>query len=181
MGGFFCYCQANALHLQHQSNFIHFKILIMQISSKKILFSVFTLFFVLPASLHLKAQDRDFTDNELKSFSKVVVEVITIQQNTQHDMIAIIQENNLTMPRFNQMMAQAQELSEEGIEGTEEEKRVFFIVADAFDGIQERMIDDLTKAIVSKGLSLERYEAILQLYQSDPDFQARVHALAEQN
>lgn len=153
----------------------------MQISSKRNLISLFTLFVVLLASLPLKAQNRDFSDNELKSFSKVVVEVITIQQNTQREMIAIIQENNLTVPKFNQMMTQAQEHGEEGIEGTEEEKRIFFIVADAFDGIQERMIDDLTKAIVAKGLSLERYEAILQLYQSDPDFQARVHALAEQN
>ncbi|MBW6498970.1 MAG: DUF4168 domain-containing protein [Bacteroidales bacterium] len=153
----------------------------MQFSSKRSLISLFTLFIILLAGLPLKAQDRDFTDNELKSFSKVVVEVITIQQNTQRDMIAIIQENNLTVPRFNQMMAQAQELGEEGIEGTEEEKRVFFIVADAFNGIQDRMIDDLTKAIVSKGLSLERYEAILQRYQSDPDFQARVHTLAEEN
>jgi len=153
----------------------------MQISSKRNLISVFTLVFVLLASLPLKAQNRDFSDNELKSFSKVVVEVITIQQNTQREMIAIIQENNLTVPRFNQMMTQAQELGEEGIEGTEEEKRVFFIVANAFDGIQDRMIDELTKAIVSKGLSLERYEAILQLYQSDAEFQARVHTLAEEN
>ncbi len=153
----------------------------MQITSKRNLISLFTLFFVLMASLPLKAQDNDFTDNELKNFSKVVVEVITIQQNAQRDMIVIIQENNLTVPKFNQMMTQAQELGEEGIEGTEEEKKAFFMVADAFNGIQERMIDDLTKAIVSKGLSLERYEAILQLYQSDPDFQARVHTLAEEN
>ncbi len=181
MGGFSCYCQANAIHLQHQAIFIHFKSLIMQITSKRNLISLFTLFFVLMASLPLKAQDNDFTDNELKNFSKVVVEVITIQQNAQRDMIVIIQENNLTVPKFNQMMTQAQELGEEGIEGTEEEKKAFFMVADAFNGIQERMIDDLTKAIVSKGLSLERYEAILQLYQSDPDFQARVHTLAEEN
>jgi hypothetical protein len=146
---------------------------------KKNLVSIFTLFFVLLAAMPTIAQNQDFTDNELKKFSKLVVEVITIQQNTQRDMIAIIQENNLTVPRFNQMMAQAQELGEESIEGTEQEKQAFFLVADTFNGIQERMIDQLTKAIVAKGMTIERYEEILQAYQSDPEFQARVHALAE--
>jgi hypothetical protein len=151
----------------------------MQFLGKKTLISIFTLFFALLAAMPLKAQNQDFTDNELKKFSKLVVEVITIQQNTQREMIAIIQENDLTVPKFNQMMAQAQELGEEGIEGTVEEKQAFFLVADAFNGIQERMIDQLTKAIVAKGMTLERYEEILQAYQSDSEFQARVHALAE--
>jgi hypothetical protein len=151
----------------------------MQFSNRNNLVSIFSFLFVLLATLPLKAQEYDYTDNELKNFSKVVVEVITIQQNTQREMIAIIQENDLSIPKFNQMMTQAQELGEEGIEGTEEEKKAFFLVADAFSGIQERMIDELTKAIVSKGMTIDRYEAILQLYQSDAEFQARVHALAE--
>jgi hypothetical protein len=138
----------------------------MQFSNRNNLVSIFSFLFVLLATLPLKAQEYDYTDNELKNFSKVVVEVITIQQNTQREMIAIIQENDLSIPKFNQMMTQAQELGEEGIEGTEEEKKAFFLVADAFSGIQERMIDELTKAIVSKGMTIDRYEAILQLYQS---------------
>lgn len=151
----------------------------MHFLSKKSFFSMLSLLVVLLASLPLKAQNHEFTDNELKNFAKVVVEVITIQQNTQREMIAIIQENNLTVPKFNQMMAQAQELGEEGIEGTEQERQAFFMIADAFEGIQERMIDSITKAIVSKGMTIERYEEILSLYQTDPEFQARVHALAE--
>jgi hypothetical protein len=151
----------------------------MQFSNRNNLVSIFSFLFVLLATLPLKAQEYDYTDNELKNFSKVVVEVITIQQNTQREMIAIIQENDLSIPKFNQMMTQAQELGEEGIEGTEEEKKAFFLVADAFSGIQERMIDELTKAIVSKGMTIDRYEAILQLYQTDAEFQAKVHALAE--
>jgi hypothetical protein len=107
------------------------------------------------------------------------VEVITIQQNTQREMIAIIQENNLSIPRFNEMMGQAQEKGEDKVEGTKVEKEAFKVVADALNGIQERMIDDLTKAVVAKGMTLERYESILADYQADAKLQEKIHALAE--
>lgn len=151
----------------------------MRLFEKKTLFSSLSLLFVLLLSQPLKAQDYDYTDTELINFGKVLVEVITIQQNTQREMIAIIQENNLSIPRFNEMMGQAQEKGEDKVEGTKVEKEAFKVVADALNGIQERMIDDLTKAVVAKGMTLERYESILADYQADAKLQEKIHALAE--
>ena len=146
---------------------------------KNSLFSVLALMVAMLLSQPLKAQEYDYSDNELKNFGKLLVEVITIQQQTQRDMIAIIQENNLTIARFNQMMGQYLEEGEEGLEGTDDEKKSFLVVADAIQGIQDIMIENLTKAVVARGMTLERYEAILNAYQSDTALQEKVHALAE--
>ena len=141
--------------------------------------SILALLLTLLFSQPLKAQDYDFSDNELKNFAKLLVEVITIQQQTQREMIAIIQENGLTIGRFNQLLIQLQEKGEEGLEATEEEKKGFLVVADAIQGIQEQMMENLTKAVVAKGMTLERYESILLAYQTDSQLQEKVHALAE--
>lgn len=151
----------------------------MNFLKKKTLLSSFALIVALLMSHPLKAQGYDYTDNELKTFGKLLVEVITIQQQSQREMITAIEENKLTIPRFNELIGQFQASGEEGLEGSEEEIAAFYVVANALNDLQEKMFQKLNQALEAREMTLERYESILADYQADAKLKEKVHALAE--
>lgn len=151
----------------------------MNFLKKKTLLSSFALIVALLMSHPLKAQEYDYTDNELKTFGKLLVEVITIQQQSQREMITAIEENKLTIPRFNELIGQFQASGEEGLEGSEEEIAAFYVVANALNDLQEKMFQKLNQALEAREMTLERYESILADYQADAKLKEKVHALAE--
>jgi hypothetical protein len=151
----------------------------MHFLKSKTLATVFAFVGIMLFSLPSMAQRQKYNDEELKKFAKVLVDVITIQQQSQMQMIAVIEENEMSIQRFNQMMMESQEKPIEQVEGTQEEKEAFANISVEIMGIQEQMEDQLIKSIEDEGLSIERYEEILTDYQADPELQQRIRQLAE--
>ena len=121
-----------------------------------------------------------YTDDELRKFASVIIDVITIQQQGQMQMISLIQDHDMSIQRFNEMMIDSQDKSLEEMEGTEDEKVAFADISVRILGIQEEMEDQLIAAIQEEGLSIERYEEILMDYQQDPELQQRIQRLVEE-
>ncbi|MFW6224430.1 MAG: DUF4168 domain-containing protein [Bacteroidota bacterium] len=92
--------------------------------------TTFILSFFLFAGLGLMAQmppqqpqqevKTDYSDQELKSFAMAVTKVMTIQEEGQTKMMAVIEKNDITVDRFNEMLMQGQQDGQENIDASEE-------------------------------------------------------------
>lgn len=149
----------------------------MHLLKNRIFAAFFAFTAIMAMSIPSMAQDQEYSDEELQQFADVVVEVITIQQQTQMQMIGIIEEHEMSIQRFNEMMVESQEKPLEEVEATEQEKEVFADISVQIMEIQDGMNDQIIKKIEDSGLTVERYEQILQDYQQSPELQERVKNL----
>ncbi len=127
----------------------------------------------------LTAGSDDFSDDELKKFANSIMQVMTIQQQGQAQMVAQIEDVGLTIERFNELMTQAQELPLEEIVNSEEELEKFLKANERLEAIQVEMEEVLIASIEGEGLTLEKYEEIVTAYQQSPELQQRVMELLD--
>lgn len=146
----------------------------------KTLTAIFTFMAFILMTLPSTAQTtNEYNDTELKKFAKVIVEVITIQQESQMQMISLIEEHEMSIKRFNEMMVESQEKPMDQVAGTDDEKEAFADISVQIMEIQEQMEDRLIASIEDEGLTIDKYEQILQDYQQDPELQQRIQSLVE--
>ena len=151
----------------------------MRFIKKNQVFSILALAFIVLFSTPLKANPGGFTDDELEKFAGAVMQVMTIQQEGQGEMIGIIEEHGMTVERFNEIMMQAQEMPLEQVEATEEEKETYLEVIEMIDEIQIGLEEELVEAIEEEGLSIEKYEEIMQEYQQNPELQQLIQQMLQ--
>ena len=151
----------------------------MRFIKKNQVFSILALAFIVLFSTPLKANPGGFTDDELEKFAGAVMQVMTIQQEGQAEMIGIIEEHGMTVERFNEIMMQAQEMPLEQVEATEEEKETYLEAIEKIDEIQLGLEEELVEAIEEEGLSIEKYEEIMQEYQQNPELQQLIQQMLQ--
>ncbi len=151
----------------------------MRFIKKNQVFSILALAFIVLFSTPLKANPGGFTDDELEKFAGAVMQVMTIQQEGQAEMIGIIEEHGMTVERFNEIMMQAQEMPLEQVEATEEEKETYLEAIEKIDEIQIGLEEELVEAIEEEGLSIEKYEEIMQEYQQNPELQQLIQQMLQ--
>lgn len=149
----------------------------MQFFKTGILAAFFALAGMMAFNVPAMAQEQEYSDEELRQFAGVVVEVIAIQQQTQMEMIGVIEEHEMSIERFNEMMVESQEKPLEEIQATEQEKELFADISAQIMEIQDQMNEQIITKIEESGLEVERYEQILQDYQQSPELQERVKNL----
>ncbi len=149
---------------------------------KTSVFSLFVFGLTMMFATNLQASTDDYTDAELKQFAKAVLEVISIQQQGQMDMIAFIEEDgSMSLDRFNELMMQAQQVaSMEDLDASAEEIQNFETLSEGIMLIQMEMEPKLIGAIEAKEISLEKYEEIMMVYQQNPELQMRIQGLLEE-
>ncbi len=143
------------------------------------LLSTLTLSIVLFFSLPVKGMADDFSDSELESFANAVVQIMSIQQQGQQQMMAVIEEADMTVQRFNEITMQVQEMGVDQVEMSEEEAEVFIILSEEIEQIQINLEDIMIGTIEDEGITIEKYEEIMAAYQQDPELQQRVQQLFE--
>ncbi len=152
---------------------------------KRSIQSLFTLFLVSLFSAGLFAQmpmqapataPADYSDAELMQFAKAVQKVMDIQQESQGQMMASIEENEITVDRFNEMLMQGQQQGQDAIEATEEELLAFNNAMNEVQQLQQQMQMDMMGAITDEGLDVEKYQGIMQAYEQNPEVKGKVDA-----
>ncbi len=93
----------------------------MLFSKGKKIFTAFTVAFLFLFSTPINVNAQDFSDDELQKFADAVVQVMNIQQQSQVQMIEIIEDNDMTVERFNELMMQTQQAPGQEIDAPEEE------------------------------------------------------------
>lgn len=166
------------------------------ISSKKeffqhLRFILPVLFFAILITFNVKAQDspvvpqqeqaqNDFNDQELQQFASAAEKVMVIQQETEQKMIQAIEDENLEIDKFNEILKSQQDDTVETT-ASEDEMQSFNNAAEKIIQIQTAVQSDMMRVIQEEGLEPQKYEQILMAYQSDPEMKARVDAILHNN
>ena len=138
--------------------------------------TVACLFFI---STPFNASAQDFSDDELQRFANAVTQVMDIQQQSQMQMIQIIEDNDMSVERFNELMMESQQAPGEEIDAPAEEVATFEEISTEIMQIQDDMEDVITEAIEDQNMTLDEYEAILAAYQQDPELQQRIQQMLQ--
>jgi hypothetical protein len=130
-----------------------------------------------PASQALR---EDYSDAELKSFVNANKRVASIQEETEQKIIGQIEQNGLTVDRFNEILAGQQNPSKkDSIQASSEELAAFNQIAQSIVSENEKVKDRIETSIEEEGINIDTYEAIMVAYQFSPKVQQRIHKLLE--
>ncbi len=92
-------------------------------------------------------------------------------------MIEKIEEEDMTVQRFNEINMQAQEMPIEQVDMTEKEAESYIVLLEEIEQIQIGLEDVLIGTIEDAGITIEKYEEIMTEYQQNPELQQRVQEL----
>jgi hypothetical protein len=122
-------------------------------------------------------QTQPISDADIKLFVDASTRLMELQQEKEKAMLVILDEEKLSVDKFN-MLAQAhqqQKLAE--AEATPEEKAAFNKAVQRMMEMQPDIEKSMQEAIQKDGMSVERYEQIMMAYQQDPAVQAKIQKL----
>nr|WP_255709896.1 DUF4168 domain-containing protein [Pontibacter harenae] len=95
-------------------------------------------------------------------------------------MIDIIKEEDLEVSRFNEIAQAHRQQTIDELEVSEEEMTSFNNAAQQIVEMQPTAKQEVDDAIEAEGLTVERYEEILEAYEKDPEVKAKVQAIIQQ-
>ncbi len=123
-------------------------------------------------------QPAEYSDNELIVFITTAQKVMPLQQESQEEMIESIEDEDLTVEKFNHIL-EAHSTGQEA-DATADEIESFNIAMEAIQEIQFEYEQLIVETITDEGMAPAKYEEILANYQQDPELQMRVAVLMEE-
>ncbi len=122
-------------------------------------------------------QPAEYSDEELVVFINAAQKVMPLQQESQEKMIGTIEDEDLTVEKFNSIL-EAHSTGQEA-DATSQEIESFNIAIEAIQEIQMEYEQVIVEAITDEGMAPAKYEEILANYQHNPELQMRVAVLME--
>ncbi|PTB96532.1 hypothetical protein C9994_07015 [Marivirga lumbricoides] len=116
----------------------------------------------------------DYSDEAITKYVEVMEEVLPIQQKAEKNAIEIIEANDLTLDRFNQILAVQQNQSD--AEVSSEELASFNTAAQEIMKKNASVQEQVLQILKNEGLSPEKYRNMLVAYERDEEFQKKVDA-----
>lgn len=124
---------------------------------------------------------QNFTDAELQQFADASARLMAVQQEGEKKMMGILQEENLSIDKFNEMAQAYQQQQLDQVEATTEEKAAFNKAAQRMIEMQPEMQKNVEAAIQKDGMSLDKYEQIMIAYRQNEALQQRVNEMMMQD
>jgi hypothetical protein len=125
------------------------------------------------------ADPESVTDTEMEQFAGVFVELQTMNQQIQQEMVTAVQEEGIEVQRFNEIMNAQQDPNQE-VDATQDELELFAAAGQAIQQIQQSAQQDMQKVITESELSLPRYQSIMAALQNDAGLQQRLQEEIQQ-
>lgn len=155
-------------------------------AGKATIFSlVIALFFTFEAVAQVPMQQNqqqvqeDFSDEELEQFVDVYMQAAEIQQKNEAEMIQAIEEEDLDINRFNEiLMARQNQQNVEEIDATAEEMASFNNAAEKIMAVQQEAQAEIEQLIESE-MGSQKYQQIVMAYQQSPEVQQKVNQMLE--
>ncbi|MDX5418746.1 MAG: DUF4168 domain-containing protein [Hymenobacteraceae bacterium] len=122
-------------------------------------------------------QAQDISDADIKLFVDASTRLIDLQQENEKAMMAILEEEKLSIDKFNTLAQAHQQQKLAEAEATAEEKAAFNKAIQRMMEMQPDIEKNMQLAIQKDGMSMERYEQIMMAYQQDPALQAKIQKL----
>jgi hypothetical protein len=152
--------------------------MILQKSFLSVLIIVFVSFYSLsaqpPGMQNPNSQQQvDISDADLEKFANAFKEIQVINQASQQQMIAVIQEEGMEVQRFNEIF-QAEQNPNQKSEMNAEEETMFENINVEIKTIQKDSEKKMIGKIEDKGLSVNRYQQIMMAIQNNPEMQGKL-------
>tara|TARA_R100001143_G_scaffold52289_1_gene47226 strand:- start:2617 stop:3132 length:516 start_codon:yes stop_codon:yes gene_type:complete len=123
----------------------------------------------------------EVSDDEIAKLVDTIYDLEPIQMDAQEKIQEALEEENITIERFQQMMMAMQnpQIADE-VDITEEEMSKLQTIQPALVEIQGNADREMTEKIEENGFTMERYRSIVMGAQQDPELMARIEALLEE-
>jgi hypothetical protein len=118
----------------------------------------------------------DFKKEELQSFIKANQKVVALQKASEEKMVKVIQEEGLTVERFNQLAA-SQQNPDKKVKVEAKEMETFNTAAQKISGIGKEADTQMQQSIKQEGIDVETYQQIILAYQKSPKVKQELEAL----
>ncbi len=127
--------------------------------------------------LQQSLQSQEYSDEELVVFINAAKKVMPLQQESQVKMMEEIEEQNLTVEKFNSIMDARS--SGADVEASQSELTAFNKAIEAIQDIHVEYEKIISETIEEEGISLQKYDEIITNYQQDTELQMRVNTIME--
>jgi len=122
----------------------------------------------------------DVSEEELEQFVTTISEIEPIQIELQTDVQKIVQEEDITMERFQQlMMAMQNPQMAQDVEISDEERESIEKLQPELNALQMKAEEKVVQKIEDNGLEVERYQAIMMGAQQDQELMTRLQEALE--
>lgn len=146
----------------------------MYLLKKRAFLSPFIFSLLIIFAISTKANPGGFTDEEITGFVNAYTKVTDIQQQSQMQMVEVIEEHDMDVQRFNLLYMQMQQMPIEEIDGTDKEKEDMADIIEEIEKIQLEIETVLIKTIEDEGLTIDKYTEIMNEIQQNPELQQRI-------
>lgn len=119
----------------------------------------------------------DYSNDEIETFVDANLEISKVQQKAQDEAIGIIEENNLELDRFNEIVAIQQGQSED--EASAEELAAFNAAAQKIRANNQKMQEKMMATLDDYQINEQDYQQIMLTYQQDEDFRKKVKVVVQ--
>ncbi|WLT37746.1 DUF4168 domain-containing protein [Synechocystis sp. B12] len=119
-------------------------------------------------------------DADLQRFATATKKIQTIQQQAQEQMVQAVEEQGLSVKRFNEIAQSQQNPAQAPADLSSEETQTFEAAIMQIDQIQEQAQGNMESAIEQQGLDLQTFNVIAQAVQQDPALQQQVMEIIQQ-
>jgi len=124
-------------------------------------------------------QEIDVSDGEINQFASVFVELQSMNQGVQQEMMSAVEEEGIEVQRFNQIM-QAQQDPNREVDANEEELQNFAKASQAVEQIQAKVQKEMEKVITKNDLTVQRYQQIMMAVRTDTELGQRLQQKIQQ-
>ncbi|WP_018476531.1 DUF4168 domain-containing protein [Pontibacter roseus] len=122
-------------------------------------------------------QGQNISDADLRLFVDASTRLMDLQKENEKVMMVILEEEKLSIDKFNTLAQAHQQQKLAEAEGTAEEKAAFNKAVQRMMQLQPDIEKNMQQAIQKDGMTMERYEQIMLAYQQDPAVQAKVQKM----
>jgi len=117
----------------------------------------------------------DVSEAELDNFISTISDIEPIQVQLQSDIQQVVQENDISIERFQQlMMAMQNPQAAQQVEITDEERQQIQSIQPELSDLQMKAQEQMVERIESNGMNIQRYQAIMMGAQQDQELMTRL-------
>lgn len=137
-------------------------------------FAGFLLFFVFTATaLMAQVNQTKVTDTELNQFASVFQQMRMMDQEIQQKMMQVVEAEEMDIQRFNKLYKANMDPAVDAKPSKEEQQKYENIIAE-IEKMQVVFQEKMEKTIGDSGLTVERYQQIATILQTNPELQERL-------
>lgn len=122
----------------------------------------------------------EVSSEDIEKFARAIAQLQSIQQETQTELLQIVEGQGLTPDRFNQIAeAQQNPQAATDVEISDEELQSFEQAANEITAVRQQTQARLQEAVQAEGLEVEQFNQILAAVQQDPALQQEVEQILQ--